>query len=105
MGRYIDADKLIRIIESANWGDDFLESASYQNIKRYIDDTPPEDVAPVIHATWIEDGYNDLPCVCSNCGTPKFLMKVTREFDEVIYEYEGEANYCPNCGAQMDEVE
>ena len=29
-------------------------------------------------------------------------MKVVRGFDEVIYEYEGEANYCPNCGAKMD---
>ena len=38
---------------------------------------------------WIEDGYQDYPCVCSVCGTPqdikaKFLF-----------------SFCPNCGADM----
>lgn len=36
---------------------------------------------------WIEDGYQDYPCVCSYCGTrqdikAKFLF-----------------SYCPNCGS------
>ena len=38
-------------------------------------------------ATWIEDGYRGLPCVCSYCG------------DEGKREW----NYCPNCGADMRE--
>lgn len=38
---------------------------------------------------WIEDGYQDYPCVCSVCGTPqdikaKFLF-----------------SFCPNCGTDM----
>lgn len=55
-------------------------------------------VQEVKHARW-KDGY------CTNCGTSKFVMSVTRGFDEVLYEYEGKANYCPNCGAKMDEKE
>ena len=38
-------------------------------------------------ATWIEDGYRGLPCVCSYCG------------DEGNREW----NYCPNCGAEMED--
>ena len=34
---------------------------------------------------WIEDGYYDLPCVCSYCGT----------------EGERKWNFCPNCGSDM----
>ena len=42
---------------------------------------------------WIEDGYQDYPCVCSVCGTPqeikaKFLF-----------------SYCPNCGSDMRKEE
>lgn len=33
---------------------------------------------------WIEDGYRNLPCVCSYCG-----------------EEGNRTNYCPNCGAKM----
>lgn len=40
-------------------------------------------------AEWIEDGYQDYPCVCSYCGIrqdikAKFLF-----------------SYCPNCGSRM----
>lgn len=38
-------------------------------------------------AQWIEDGYNDEPCVCSRCGQPG------------KYEW----CFCPNCGAEMEE--
>lgn len=38
-------------------------------------------------AQWIEDGYNDEPCVCSRCGQPG------------KYEWW----FCPNCGAEMEE--
>ena len=40
-----------------------------------------------ITAQWIEDGYNDEPCVCSRCGQPG------------KYEWW----FCPNCGAQKGE--
>lgn len=55
-----------------------------------------EEVAPVVHAHWIED-YGDYKC--SHCST---------EFwDEMVFivrtsEHEF-PNYCPVCGAKMDE--
>ena len=88
--RYIDADKLIELstITRTYKGDSCITVDD-------IDDCPTEDVAPIIHAYWKDE-------CCTNCGTSKFVMKAVRGFDEVIYEYEGEANYCPNCGAKMD---
>ncbi len=53
---------------------------------------PAADVAPVKHASWIEDGYYNEACVCSNCGEPckDTVMGKPRW------------NYCPNCGARCD---
>ena len=54
---------------------------------------PAVDVAPVRHGHWIEKWKYDFGtiCDCSICGT--------RIFDD------GHTwNYCPNCGAKMDEV-
>ena len=54
------------------------------------EDAPAADVAPVVHAQW---RVSKFPlCKCSNCR-------------HIVYEDEAELmNYCPNCGAKMDEV-
>ena len=53
------------------------------------------DVAPVVHGRWISKnphGY-EWTFVCSNC-------------DYVDgYPFNDRHNYCPNCGAKMDEKE
>lgn len=51
-----------------------------------IDYVPAADVAPVVHAKWIEDG--DVQ-ICSNCGE-----------EHAWAEYR--ATYCEDCGAKMD---
>ena len=53
------------------------------------------DVAPVIHARWIDNGRGGYAHAyfCSNCGW----------LDG--YPIEDRHNYCPNCGAKMDESE
>ena len=52
-----------------------------------IDEQPTVDAVPVRHGKWVEypiaDGMNQ----CSECGMLRF----------------GCSNYCPNCGAKMDE--
>ena len=62
-----------------------------------INEAPAADVAPVVHGRWVDVGerYDDYDeCFysvfkCSNCGTAK--------------EEYPTSNYCPNCGAKMDE--
>ncbi|MGN1109506.1 MAG: hypothetical protein ACI4RK_09015 [Oscillospiraceae bacterium] len=59
---------------------------------------PAADVAPVVHAHWKkskEGVCGDYLFVCGACGadyweSPSFYKQ---------------AHYCPNCGAEMDEVE
>ena len=64
---------------------------------QYIEIIPAADVVPVRHGRWIEytkviipEPYNKWGHAwnCSECG-----------FDDGFVAY----NYCPNCGAKMDE--
>ena len=84
MGRYIDAEALY-------WE---IRNSGCFEIAKHIKQYPVADVKPVVHAHWIEDKA-DMDCgvpvifgySCSNCnGTDKH-----------------KGNYCPNCGAKMDE--
>ena len=63
-------------------------------ITNLIDNQPTVDAEPVKHGRWIEvsdgSGYVGEPCeACSVCGM----------------QTDYPSNYCPNCGAKMDEVE
>ena len=61
---------------------------------KIINQLSREDVEPVIHARWIEWGtFGDL-ARCSSCGADSFTMHFVRT---------NNFNYCPNCGAKMEE--
>lgn len=57
-----------------------------------------KDVAPVKHGHWIEqDGYDgDTYYDCSACGHSWVTIEGTPQDNEM--------NYCPYCGAKLDEV-
>lgn len=55
------------------------------------------DFAPVKHGHWIVDKSGYPSIICSECGV-KIPMVAGWCMDAHI-------NYCPNCGAKMDEVE
>ena len=60
---------------------------------KLIDEIPVVDVAPVVHGRWISKNHHgyEWVFVCSNC-------------DYVDgYPFNDRPNYCPNCGARMDE--
>lgn len=64
-----------------------------------LEHIPTADVAPVAHGRWIYTGkYGEYECsIChgidADCSDYYSVHLVT------------EQNYCPNCGARMDEVE
>lgn len=64
--------------------------------KSIMSDVPSADVAPVHHGRWITEPYMDnfITCRCSECMT---ASAVTSEDNKSRF------NYCPNCGAKMDE--
>ena len=98
--RFIDANNLIeeireeRCYNCRNFKDmkcDYCGTADYIYM---IEDMPTADVAPVRHGRWEEASDGD-GIVCPFCRT---------DFCTIIYDTEY-FNYCPNCGAKMDEKE
>ena len=96
MPKYIDKVKLIQKINQEYWNR--LAWISKEGAERIIIELETEDVAPVVHASWVGayyDGYADGYPVyeeyeCSNC-------RYSIETDE-----KPTYAYCPCCGAKMD---
>ena len=73
------------------------DGCSAKNLQS-ISDMPAADVTPVVHGHWVNAPLcgNDY-CRCSNCGS----------WHNIHANLRGEINfkYCPNCGADMREVD
>lgn len=95
--RLIDANKIefntVRYPIGAPWPPNKEEQPTmgeFEFVSKYqIENQPTVDAEPVRHGKWV--GKEDQRWHCSECGgiAPKG------------YRY----NYCPDCGAKMDEVE
>ena len=94
--KYIDAEQLINTVSTLaypvrhDYGFTSVEAGmTVVGIKQVVDEMSAADVQEVRHGHWIsleeEIGLHE----CSICG-----HKILR----------AECNYCPNCGAKMDEV-
>ena len=99
MGDYIKREDALKAVDDIVCDADDAE----RTCDRIID-IPSADVAPVRHGRWIETSYDEY--TCSVCGK--------NVSDEIFYAIGPEdresasmcvANYCPNCGAKMDEEE
>ena len=94
MNRYIDGDALFsEVTNSYRWATGEARKA-YRNVLDMICDADNKDVEEVRHAKWVDEN-------CSNCGT---RMPITTVYyrGNLVFKYEGEINYCPNCGAIID---
>lgn len=75
------------------------ESVCGDILLNFLDNAPTIEAKPVAHAHWKEcwDYYCDnYSYCCSNCGKDA-LTKEGTMYDQVLTEF------CPYCGAQMDE--
>lgn len=82
--RLIDADKAI-----INFGFEFDDiPPTIEEFVSFLKRQKPVDAKPIVHAHWIEDDDVGVRGHCSYCG-----------WNDVLGE-----NYCPHCGAKMDEV-
>lgn len=94
MTRLIDADKLKfvpALIAPVLVGDE--EHWETIILKDRIDNAPTVDAVPVVHGKWVKSGRWGRVYRCDQCGN--YL-----DFDGVNVG-RGDANYCPNCGADM----
>lgn len=75
-----------------------LDSETVQRCIETISNMPTVEAEPVRHGKWIEEDdyeYGENTWRCSVCGEPYVLIEGTPK--QNLY------NYCPNCGAKMDE--
>lgn len=104
--RLIDADELERDLESLkqDYEDEGCDSKRIDGIDDCIEEircAKPVDSEPVVHAHWIpyesETGEGSNTYKCSSCGGIQIIIYGTPK--------ENRWNYCPHCGAKMDEEE
>lgn len=94
--RLISAEKLAEILREQCCDECMTDDCYYCNIyqiKEIIRNMPTVDAEPVRHGHWVDEGKKFLPVYCSRCGFGK------------VYEDQRNYDYCPNCGAKMDEEE
>ena len=93
MARFIDSDKLIWQVQN----NDKYGTITKQVFISLLQNSEMEDVAPVVHAHWIEvdDGWGNPYWTCSHCREPWWLEEGTPEDNNMFF--------CMNCGAKMDE--
>lgn len=97
MAEYIDKEAAISLIKQ--YGHDAIDGGRYSldtvddciELANRIEALPMEDVAPVVHGRWVEYQIPPIVC-CSNC-------------DWATDVKEKNFQYCPNCGAKMNEKE
>ena len=92
MAKYIEREAILREIErreSLMVGDKLV---SVDAMKSFIKNRPAADVAPVRHGRWTQEVH--VGDCCYRCSECQFLR------DAYLLDI---GNYCPNCGAKMDE--
>lgn len=91
MTEYIEREATVKLLRSLGSRDYRKEKGTIQEAIKMVsfpEYTPPADVAPVRHGRW-DKGHEMM--TCTNC---------CEQFD--LY-FKNDFNYCPNCGARMDE--
>lgn len=94
MSEYIDREALIAEFDRLGSGEHSLvERVFSDRVRTIVAVIPAADVAHVVHAQWIKrvNKYQ-----CTHC---KILMSIDGTPKENLL------NYCPYCGAKMDEGE
>lgn len=91
MSRYIDADLILPEMESKLDMQELYLPAHFQEF--IVDEIPTADVSPVRHGYWVKEKRDVL--IHWHCSACK----------ECFYLDEPNAEYCPHCGAKMDEKE
>lgn len=100
MDEYIKREAAIKAIEKADYtliAND-ADDCKADYLREIIESVPSADVAPVVYGHWIWH-EEEFEYECSVCHC-RFDYNHTFEIFDHGFQY---ANYCPNCGAKMNE--
>lgn len=109
MSRYIDADEAKENAckwecggdPDCPWNTPNGNTHEKCEFMRAIDECNTADVAPVVHGHWIRGKAYPHHIFCSNC----YRTYVPNDETEMWKDQTRlPRNYCPDCGAKMDEV-
>ena len=108
--RLIDADNLIPMIRYATIDSEvgiFPILIGFDAIKKVVDEAPTIDAEPVRHGHWIEyEPDNGIHFhKCSECGQGDMYQGTITDWNGRGFSFYYKRQYCPVCGAKMDEVE
>ena len=91
-------EKYIKAADCEKYFYEHLDDVHIAAAMNAIDEMPAADVAPVRHGRWIEqEQCEESLYSCSVCGTEWISFVGTPK--------EHGMDFCPNCGAKMDEKE
>lgn len=101
MARYIDADRFIEWLDVGHLRTPYEKCHSDYDVKEMIDSQQTAEVQEVRHGHWIKnslDNSRKFEYSCSICG-----WSGVKNYDSYVDIHDFE--YCPYCGAKMDEEE
>ena len=83
------------IIEMMDNDVDHAQGTDGREVVQILSDIPAADVVPVVHGKWIEEWWHgEKTRKCSVCNLTQTVN---------VYNGEVKFNYCPYCGAKMEE--
>ena len=98
MAEYFKRDTLLKVLENAepdfyeDYGDGVIDwGFGRRSIQDMINDIPTADVAPVVRGRWVMHYRNGTPVAGGYVSTCCDMWNNRK------------SNYCPNCGAKMDD--
>ena len=101
MSEYIERERLLEVLERT-----FGYTHGGSVMKQLIETQPAADVSPVRHGKWIWDpngmDFGLGAWECSECAVINNNLPVNVKVNPFLFSG---SNYCPNCGARMDEEE
>lgn len=101
MAEYITKDEAYNAVDErikelkADKEFNIVKEICISGVRKHIATIKPADVAPVIHGSWIDLSNGE----CDDFGRPYVYVKCS-ECGETAIKY---SDYCPNCGAKMED--